>query len=556
MPTYNAFISYSRKDQAIATKLERELQRYRIPKDFRNRPSESRFHIFRDLHDISLGDYGDVISDALKASDYLIILCSPESAKSDYVGDEIRRFAALKGADHIIPVLVAGRPNAEVSPDDPVQDQAFPQALLDVFDEPLAADFRAHSGETSRRYKYRLREAKFQLIAKLLGTAKSDALVARDLWSKRLRLGAIAALFSAGIVTGGWYYYDGLAKSGSRPDLAATTSAHQDAFQRLRRSLSASIPSKGQSQKLLIATWNIRDFARFKPDSVHARSDAALNHIAEVLSYFDIIAVQEMKGDEAQFNAAKQAILTRLGRHWAYVGSGITEGRFGNGERLGFFFDTRSVRQTGDVDEVVLSQEFLESVGLTRQIARTPFIASFEYQSHKLTLANAHIYFGSPSAERYQERLDEFDALTSYLVREDGAGRLPSAQFMLLGDLQVADPDEPQVEIAKRNGMYFSDDSLHDPSNANLSRYYDQFVFGWNPLDTAPCVIANGVPDLFSQIYRETDYDQHLPRFQTWLDEKLQEKPDFNAARFYRLYWRSYQLSDHFPKWVLLDFAC
>ena len=47
-------------------------------------------------------------------------------------------------------------------------------------------------------------------------------------------------------------------------------------------------------EKLLLATWNIRDFD--KP-AYGERSDEAIAYIAEVISYFDLVALQEIYRD-------------------------------------------------------------------------------------------------------------------------------------------------------------------------------------------------------------------------------------------------------------------
>src|ERR1700730_13241729 len=47
---------------------------------------------------------------ALEASRFLIVICSPNAAKSKYVNEEIRRFKILHGANSIIPVIVGGQP--------------------------------------------------------------------------------------------------------------------------------------------------------------------------------------------------------------------------------------------------------------------------------------------------------------------------------------------------------------------------------------------------------------------------------------------------------------
>ena len=67
--------------------------------------------VFRDRSDADASvDLGATLRDALAASEALIALCSPASARSVWVGEEIREFKRLGRDDRIFPVLIAGLP--------------------------------------------------------------------------------------------------------------------------------------------------------------------------------------------------------------------------------------------------------------------------------------------------------------------------------------------------------------------------------------------------------------------------------------------------------------
>ena len=126
---YKAFISYSSADKKTAVKLHKALEKARVPKDliglegvFGPVPASLK-PIFRDRDELSGGGTLDIkLKKALDQSAHLIVLCSPEAAKSDYVGLEIAYFKSLGRTERIIPLILSG------SPDDPEQD-CFPQAL-------------------------------------------------------------------------------------------------------------------------------------------------------------------------------------------------------------------------------------------------------------------------------------------------------------------------------------------------------------------------------------------------------------------------------------------
>ena len=95
---YDAFISYSRKDEAFASALEKALEAYTPPKDLKvpQRPLD----IFRDKEDFTGNDYVQSLEKYLHCSSKLIVLCSPSARQSPFVNDEIRRFAKAKGSKH------------------------------------------------------------------------------------------------------------------------------------------------------------------------------------------------------------------------------------------------------------------------------------------------------------------------------------------------------------------------------------------------------------------------------------------------------------------------
>ena len=75
------------------------------------------------------------------------------------------------------------------------------------------------------------------------------------------------------------------------------------------------IPSKSDNQ-LLLATWNIQHFGSTK------RYDESLWYIAEILSRFDLIAIQEVK----QSLRDLELVVQLLGPWWKYIVSDVTAG--------------------------------------------------------------------------------------------------------------------------------------------------------------------------------------------------------------------------------------
>jgi WD40 repeat protein len=102
---YDAFISYSHEaDAAFASALQRGLQRLAKPW-YRRRG----MRIFRDETSLAAAPgLWPSIRAALDASDWFILLASPASANSAWVGKEIRHWVTTKGTDHLLVVLTSG----------------------------------------------------------------------------------------------------------------------------------------------------------------------------------------------------------------------------------------------------------------------------------------------------------------------------------------------------------------------------------------------------------------------------------------------------------------
>lgn len=187
---YKAFISYSHRDLKTAVWLHRALEAYRAPRGLA-RGAEDRSWgmlrpIFRDRDELSASlDLNEVIRSALDRSDALIVLCSPASAASRWVDQEVDYFLKTRDAGRIICVIAPGLPAGTAL------DAVLPPALRAVLPqgvEPLAVDLR-RDGDGRRL-------ARLKIAAQLLGV-RLDQLVQRD---ARRRLQLMAAFTAAAVV--------------------------------------------------------------------------------------------------------------------------------------------------------------------------------------------------------------------------------------------------------------------------------------------------------------------------------------------------------------------
>ena len=109
-----AFISYSHKDEKIAKWLQRRLESYKLPAEIHNECENSRYlrPIFRDRSDLNTGILANELRTNLENSKYLIVICSPHSAKSEWVGKEIEYFHQLGRTQNIYFFIVDGQPHS------------------------------------------------------------------------------------------------------------------------------------------------------------------------------------------------------------------------------------------------------------------------------------------------------------------------------------------------------------------------------------------------------------------------------------------------------------
>jgi hypothetical protein len=134
---YYAFISYNREDEKWAKWLQNKLENYKLPaiilKENADLPQKIR-PVFRDKTDMEAGAIVDTVQKKLERSQYLIVICSPKAAKSNWVGSEIRAFVEMGRSDRIIPFIVDGVPNSNDSR------ECFHPHIKEKIPEPLGVN--------------------------------------------------------------------------------------------------------------------------------------------------------------------------------------------------------------------------------------------------------------------------------------------------------------------------------------------------------------------------------------------------------------------------------
>jgi endonuclease/exonuclease/phosphatase family metal-dependent hydrolase len=300
----------------------------------------------------------------------------------------------------------------------------------------------------------------------------------------------------------------------------------------LATALDAELPDKVLDRNLLVATWNIRAFGgmsdswkRGKRDSPKRnRSDVLA--IAEILSRFDVVAVQEAKANLRALRHTMKA----LGPDWGLILTDVNSSDAGNDERLAFLFDTRRVRPSGLAAELVIPEERLKGDDgpLHEQFVRTPYAVSFIGGDQTFILVTLHVKYGNNAAARTEELEGIAEWLAEWAQRTEDYNQ----NLICLGDFNIdARTGDPNYEAFVKTGLTPPEELQGIPRTVSddddKPHYYDQIAW-FTKKEEAKLTL---------------DFEPgagHAGSFR-WNEHLLAKMPAQEA---------SWHISDHYPLWV------
>ena len=301
---YRAFLSYSHADSAIARRVHERLERFRIDKDLVGRETpaglipETLRPIFRDRHEFNAGgSLAEQTVAALDSAAALVVLASPNTARSTYVNEELRLFKSRHPDRPVIPLIADGEPGNPGC-------ECFPPALRfalagdgAITDRPvdvLAADLR-EKGDG-----FELAIAK--VVARLLGLAPDDVYrrAERERRRQRRLQAAVAAVIVALAAAGSGFYWQSRQKAQTLAEITALVDKYS-----LITPAAADTP--GSRQSLTLAIKNIAEGAATDPRYAQALDLLKAGQPAQAEPLLQAVAEDKVKLGQKQGQDAAAA---------------------------------------------------------------------------------------------------------------------------------------------------------------------------------------------------------------------------------------------------------
>jgi endonuclease/exonuclease/phosphatase family metal-dependent hydrolase len=281
------------------------------------------------------------------------------------------------------------------------------------------------------------------------------------------------------------------------------------------------IPAKAK-ERLLVGTWNIANLG------VQERLDSDYALIAEVMGWFDLVAVQEVNDDLRGI----EAIHGHLPARYDLLFSDAS----GNRERQAFLFDSRKISRLKEVGRVAIPPSQLPRIALQGSSTpfagfdRGPYLASFESGAFRFSLLNVHLLYGSDAPVDLDRRTLETFAVAWWADRTHRDRNSYVADVVPLGDFNLpkAAPGDRIFDALVSLGLEVPSHSSQIGSAIASDNQYDQIAF-----------FPGGTKGRFTGACSVFDFDGAV--FQTLWTERTPKQ--------FRDYVR-YHISDHRPLWA------
>ncbi|MDF1874065.1 endonuclease/exonuclease/phosphatase family protein [Vannielia sp.] len=282
------------------------------------------------------------------------------------------------------------------------------------------------------------------------------------------------------------------------------------------------IPDKAPG-RMLLASWNIANLG----DQAQPRDDKDCRLIAELISWFDLVAIQEVKENLSDW----ERVRAYLPHGWDAVFSD----QGGNDERMLYAFDTARVTRLELAGEIAIppgDHRYIKLPGIEQKFLgfdRNPYAVAFQSGGWVVTMVNAHLYFGSSSKRSLNRRALETYALGRWADLRRKRGWAFSPNVVAIGDMNMpkAEMGDAVFDALTKRGLHIPPHQSRIGTTITEGKQYDQLAFF--PGGAGVAFVSDGVFDFDGAIFADL-WDSRTPS---------------EFAAFMR-----YHISDHRPIWA------
>ena len=284
------------------------------------------------------------------------------------------------------------------------------------------------------------------------------------------------------------------------------------------------VPPK-QKNRILVGTWNIANFGAQQREDRHNRL------IAEILSWFDIAAIQELRENFAHL----EDVVRHMGGAYRMLFSDVA----GNNERMAFVYDSAKLKLLEEVGEIAFPVAQLKNIKLPGVMQkfdgfdRTPYLAAFEAGQTSFMFVNVHLFYGSEAAADMRRRSLETFGVAKWAQARQKSKFSFARNVFATGDFNMPknEQGDPVFDALTKLGLELPAHSSEIGSSIASDNHYDQIAYFPGESQN----LLDGQSGIF-------DYDGAI--FPT-LWKNGANKGNFNA-------YLRYYISDHRPMWIRL----
>jgi endonuclease/exonuclease/phosphatase family metal-dependent hydrolase len=281
------------------------------------------------------------------------------------------------------------------------------------------------------------------------------------------------------------------------------------------------IPAKADN-RLLLATWNVANLG------VQDRVDSDYQLIAEIMSWFDLITVQEVNDNLRGILAIRDQLPTKYELLFSDAS--------GNQERQAFLYDRTKVSQLEEVGRLSIPPSQAKQIKLPGTTItfpgfdRGPYLGSFQSGKFQFMLVSVHLFFGSDKPADIERRILETYAVAWWANKRRNDENSYVTNTIPLGDFNLpkAVKGDPVYDALTRRGLEIPAHTSQIGSAIASDNHYDQIAF-----------FPGSTQDRFTGQMNVFDFDNAVFR-------------DLYTKRGLKTFlaYARYHISDHRPLWA------